>query len=597
MKQPQMQSFGFGLAIGVVISICTSQVIPYFSPLRLYPVSPPSPSQPCAACPPSPPPPKPCAACPPCGDRLLPKLANRELDDSKVLNYSCKETYSSVKGEASSKLTSAAEFRTFITTKCSNPPTNVTTSLILSHLVKEKSYFLSVVENSLMAFARVIVIGEESELKLINKTGWYSRWFGKRFFVVVVTYREGDTYGEAMNKAVDMVTTPFVLIAPRMTYTNFDIIGQQLDVQRLIRVLETVDEADVVGGATKDVSTGHWSRGCYQTRAKMYTLKYTYGYQRSTHECLFCNHLSSPFLARPSFLRTFKFPKDNHGIIRDFFYKINQYRKNALSCPDVMFYTSPMTESDSELKKFAERWNIGQIIEANNVKRKLLYFHEGPTDKRPYDTSKCNLRTKSLAVHPGCRYNLLQFLDYACKSLSKAGITYETSAGTTIGALKFDNILPWDIDADLNVIGSPKKSTREHQKEVMSKVAPIWRKDGVGVQNDPGSHNINLVKDGWTIELYFYQDSRQGPYTVPRTLVNIGGKWLDSVENPGLRMRTRYGMEIYRHVEHWRQSKSRKSHSFHPYIAGKFPECTKAGHQGCLDQFEADGSLQFAELF
>ena len=29
------------------------------------------------------------------------------------------------------------------------------------------------------------------------------------------------------------------------------------------------------------------------------------------------------------------------------------------------------------------------------------------------------------------------------------------------------------------------------------------------------------------------------------------------------------------------------------YVPGKFEECEHPGHHGCLDQFKADGSLQF----
>ena len=173
-----------------------------------------------------------------------------------------------------------------------------------------------------------------------------------------------------------------------MAFIDFDIVGQKLNNERLIRVLETVN-ADVVGGSVKDVSTGHWGRGCYQTEHVMYTLKYTNGYQRSFHECLFCDHVTSPFVAKTSFMKSFKFPNDNHGLYRDLFYKLKRSGKTSLSCPDVKIYIAPLTESDSDLEKFGERWDVGQIVEAiNNVKRKLLYFRDGPLDKRSFTSAR-----------------------------------------------------------------------------------------------------------------------------------------------------------------------------------------------------------------
>ena len=288
-------------------------------------------------------------------------------------------------------------------------------------------------------------------------------------------------------------------------------------------------------------------------------------------------------------MRTVRFPSDDHALFRDFFYQVKRSGKAALSCPDVMFYIRSMTESDSQLEKFGERWDVGQIIDFDGTKRKILYFRDGPLDKKYLNTNKCGgyLGEKSLTRHPGCRHNLLRFIQYVCKTLSDAGIGYQIDDGTLLGLLKFDNILPWEIDADIAVIAA--------HKEILKKVVPIWKRDGIGI-HDKGakSQNINLKRHGWTCELWIYRQPRLVSYTKRRTKVSLAGQWLFTVENPGYFMRQRYGREIFRHVEHWRNEG--KSTSWYPYEAGKFAQCTKSGHQGCLDKFEADGNIQFREF-
>ena len=505
----------------------------------------------------------------------------QQITINRRKHYSCDETFENI--------SNGSVRSTFFVKECANPSENTTTTLILTHPVIENLAFESVTKISLYKFSKVILVAYKSDIALIDNTYWYYRLFNHSFFTVAVD--SFGSYGEAMSRALDLVSTPFVLVAPRIAYMNFDIKGQSLDVQRLIRMLETIQEAEIVGGATKDVGTGHWSRGCYQTRDALYTLKFTAGYRHSFHECLFCDHISSPFLARTSFMKNVRFPKDDHGLFLDFFQRVKKTKKLTLSCPDVMFYVNlAPDESDSQLQKFGERWNIGQIIEADGRKKSLLYFRDGPHDKRnkiSVEKSCSEQRSeKSLARHPGCRHNLVQFIQYVCKTLSNADIHYEINDGTLLGAVKFDYVLPWEMDADIDVL-APYKEVKN--------LVPLWRKDGVKiVDHGEAKFNIDLWLYGWKCELYMYSESDLTRYPGLQTSMNIGGEWVYTLENPGYYMRVRYGREIFRHVEHW--AHLGKNTGWAPYDAGKFLKCTTPGHQGCLDEFEADGNIQFLDI-
>ena len=539
----------------------------------------------------------------------VPRLESYKFKIVEHKKYSCNETFEKTKNPDALHIPARS---TFYVEACSNPTEDITTTLILSHPVTEKLAFINVTKISLLKFARVILVAYESDIALIRNTDWFSQWFEKRFFTVSVDLV--GSYGEAMNRAIDLVPTPLVVIAPRIAYINFDIVGQKLDVQRLIRMLETLHEAEVVGGAIKDVRTGHWTRGCYQTRDLMYTLKFTDGYRHSYHECLFCDHISSPFLARTSFMKKMKFPEDDHGLFIDFFFRVKRSKKITLSCPDVMFYVSPIPESEDDLQNFGERWNIGQIIDVNVRRKKLLYFHDGP-DKRHDQKSiakHCHSENrgkigKSLARHPGCRYNLVKFIQYVCKTLSGAGISYVIDEGTLLGAVKFDYVLPWEMDADITVF-SPyshvveravprwrENGVRIEDHGAVKKV-PFWRESGARIVDHSAiAHSIDLWLYGWKCELYIYDTYFSlTQYPGLQTRVNIGGQWVYTLENPGFHMRVRYGQEIFRHVEHY--SYLGTNTGWAPYDAGKFTKCTKPGHQGCLDQFEADGNIQFLDI-
>ena len=174
-----------------------------------------------------------------CNCQSWPKSCDIFLDDQKIgledhkvndeshisvavhKNFSCNETFGNIEG-------AHKDFQSFSVQKCSNPAEKETTTLIISHPVIEKLALLDVIKESLIKFSKVILVAFKAEIELVTKRDWYPKWFGSRFFTVTV--ESFGTYGDAMNAAIDLVTSPLVLVAPRLAYLNFDIIGQKLDV-------------------------------------------------------------------------------------------------------------------------------------------------------------------------------------------------------------------------------------------------------------------------------------------------------------------------------------------------------------------------------
>ena len=168
-----------------------------------------------------------------------------------------------------------------------------------------------------------------------------------------------------------------------------------------------------------------------------------------------------------------------------------------------------------------------------------------------------------------------------------------------LGAVKFNKVLPWERDADITFLTG--------NYSAFKKLRPKFQAAGYSLSDDDGS--LWCCADGrqaggkfrvgttrWTLELYgqhimeseMLVASGQQP-----TKVQFSGQWVTVMRNPGLFARNRYGPNMYRHAEHWMDTGHNTGWAF--YGAGSFTKCSQPGHSGCLDQFPADGNLQFSD--
>ena len=68
-------------------------------------------------------------------------------------------------------------------------------------------------------------------------------------------------------------------------------------------------------------------------------------------------------------------------------------------------------------------------------------------------------------------------------------------------------------------------------------------------------------------------------------MVLFNGEWMPVPRNVGQWARNLFGPEIYKHAEH----------SLTGYNSGHFTKCSRPGANNCLDQYEADGNMQFGD--
>jgi len=101
----------------------------------------------------------------------------------------------------------------------------------------------------------------------------------------------------------------------------------------------------------------------------------------------------------------------------------------------------------------------------------------------------------------------------------------------------------------------------------------------------------DLVPDKFRNSLEWYWRSKANV-----TLVKMGDHWTVSRSNPGVYSRSRYGSNFLRHVKHWSKH---LENSYSDYImhGRRFPECPYEGHHLCMNQYLADGNIQFQRVW
>ena len=251
--------------------------------------------------------------------------------------------------------------------------------------------------------------------------------------------------GEILQNLIDQVSTDYVLLAPDLA--NFT---EDINLERLVRVLSIHEHLVFAGGSVRNL-TGHWTNGCLQSQLRNYTLTYRTGYFHSFSECLVCDYISGPFLAKTSALRQLGIHGIGaKGIYRELFLRLKEHRgqsrlgRTVVSCPDVMFYSQPQPVQDEDLLSFANKHEIKKIIEADGRVRwfgcrRGIRYRNG---------EKCPFKV-GLVVPPCCLENLADAIKFVMDQCTNIQMVCELQEGTLLGAVKLNKVLPWERDADI----------------------------------------------------------------------------------------------------------------------------------------------------
>lgn len=100
------------------------------------------------------------------------------------------------------------------------------------------------------------------------------------------------THGETWSKLLQTVKTPYVLFARDITHFTDDV-----NLQRLVRMLSETQDAIIAGGSHKNLR-GEWDKDCLQVMFKNWTAHFKGGYYHSFNDCIVCDVIPGPFMAK-----------------------------------------------------------------------------------------------------------------------------------------------------------------------------------------------------------------------------------------------------------------------------------------------------------
>lgn len=410
--------------------------------------------------------------------------------------------------------------------------------------------------------------------------------------IELVATNPKHSYGTILRNILRRVKTPYVFIGRELFSFN-----RFADLERQIRVMSKHEKMAAVGGAFRN-STAHWKNGCYQSEARMHTLKYIAGYYESKWECLYCDMLTSSFVVKTKCFKDlemeFATDLDTEFMFRDWFFKIKAKGLKVMACPDVMYFMSDETQLQAVSKKqlwkpFATKWQFDYIMPDHVTTFKFTCEEIA---------FQCNMMATKSYILPTCCFDqMAQALRIWVEFSQKYNISYELQTGSVLAAVKLEDMMPWDLDGDIDVQSKFYDFIYNHRKEFVDQGISIsgWSKSK---RNEDGTYaggKFNL-----NVPLYFEMFGKSKLSTesyLPKELggiptkLTLHGITVNGPVNPGLYARNRYGVECYKHSQSWIIHGFKDSHQ--QYNAGLFTKCIRPGFHACLDEHPIDGNIPF----
>ncbi|XP_078344664.1 uncharacterized protein LOC144630209 isoform X2 [Oculina patagonica] len=391
------------------------------------------------------------------------------------------------------------------------------------------------------------------------------------------------------NMLISKVSTPYVLVARDVFHFTW-----LTQLERQIRVISQIPNVGVVGGAYRNLS-GHWKAGCVQTKLKNYVLEYQEGYYHSKNECMFCDYLQGPFVTKTKMLKLDE-SLPNEVVFEDWFLRVVEDGNPIMACPDAMYFTADYYSYSKRNDKkvwtpLAKKWELNRVLLPQGVKHSFSCQDIGFT---------CNAHSGLLPVC--CQELYAEAVSFFKKFTDENNVRFELDSGSVLGGVKFNGLIPWDVDGDFFVLST--------EIQIFNKAETIeyFQRSGYSLTEyeEPMLDGKKYMYDGYVkisfnafyIEVFgttvmsntvYLPSELQKPETF--TKANIRGIWVDTKYSPGLYARNRYGREILKHSQSW--GEVGLPHSFGDYNPGSFTPCKNPTHHACLSSFPGDGDIPF----
>ena len=470
---------------------------------------------------------------------------------------------------------------------------------------------------------------------------------GLEFVDVTVT----DSLKMIYKKVLRRVSTDIVFFTRSLTKLPMHLFNENYT------KLLAENSLDVIGAAT--VSTGNnqnvWDTGCYKTRMLLYQYRIVKGYDEldSNHGVAGCDYLAGPFLARKGVIQRyldnryigiavvdvpmFRAP-DSFFSEEVFYLDLFNHLQTANHLVKVALFDVAATDATSQSpQQGIDR--VGQLtreqIQPFMVKNQLSRYTSsvGAGVDYTFDCGEVNINggaylmmTNNGMFIPKCAIDELNaLLLYSTRIFDDHGFTYELDSGSVVGQTKLSATLPWERDHDLvfkpnhfrrlarlnntfvSVAGYTQHAkfdeldlclaNRSMECGYVGIRSKTWRIELVGqsvIGSDMYGSETNKLYTNARQSLY--SSTVSGKTMKATTRGQVGGQWISIPPNPGLYSRSKYGLDVLRHQQHWADVGGINSWMSYDNV-GKWMKCKRPGHHSCSNNFLADGNLIFNDVW
>ncbi|XP_071517275.1 uncharacterized protein [Panulirus ornatus] len=408
----------------------------------------------------------------------------------------------------------------------------------------------------------------------------------QRLRLVVHGVGGNTTIGVASTQVLNHVTTPYVFITTGLTSLT-----QMARLERLVWAAEHLGVWAVSGGL--QAPSGHWHTGCLTSSYAHYEVNWWHGRLGTAGECLLCQSLVGPFLAVTAALRHLGWDNElpREVIQLDLFLRASHsHHMLAAVYPKALFEINSDLEAPprASLLSLARRHKVYSVQAAGGVR---VTFSCSEVS--------ANCGDIGLALPPCCRQELANLVRFTMDTCAAHGLLCELQEGTLLGAVKVGGVMPWERDADVT-FHTKNFTALEELRDVFDRAGYSLRlKDNrwCCVDGKWAGGQGSLSSSQWRAELWSQHamDSEDNILAGrPLTKVEFDGSWLAAPTSPGQYVRNRYGLEVFRHAQHWLDTG--RSSGWEEYEAGKFLPCSRPAHHACLDQYVPDGNFKLHPL-
>ena len=160
---------------------------------------------------------------------------------------------------------------------------------------------------------------------------------------------------------------------------------------------------------------------------------------------MFCDYLQGPFVTKTELFQLDE-SLPNEVVFEDWFLRIGKDGNQAMACPDAMYFTSDHTSLSKNTKKdvwtpLAKKWTLNRILLPQGVKYSFSCKDIEVT---------CQATSELLPIC--CLEEYAKVMALLQKLSNERKILFELDHGSLLGGVKFNGLLPYDIDGDITLV-------------------------------------------------------------------------------------------------------------------------------------------------